>query len=58
MSVSVSTEVYGIKDAIKELKKIDPELRKQINKDAKDIAQPIISAAKSNYPVGYLSDMK
>ena len=58
MSVSVSTEVYGIKSAIKELKKIDPELRKQINKDAKEIAQPIISAAKSNYPVAYLSGMK
>jgi len=58
MSVSVSTEVYGIKDAIKELKKIDPEYRKQLNKDAKAIAQPVTDAAKSAYPVQFLSGMK
>jgi hypothetical protein len=58
MSVSVSTEVYGIKSAIKELKKIDPIYRKQLDKDAAQIAQPVVDAAKSAYPVEFLSGMQ
>ena len=52
-----SVEVSGVKSAIKELRKIDPELRKQFNKDAKEIVRPIIEAAKTNYPATYLSGM-
>lgn len=51
-------EVYGVKEAIKELRTIDPEYRKQLNRDAKEIAAPIVSAAKSNYPATLLSGMK
>ena len=58
MSVQVSTEVYGIKSAIKELKKIDPIYRKQLDKDAAQIAQPVVDAAKSAYPVEFLSGMQ
>jgi hypothetical protein len=35
-----SVEVSGVKSAIKELRKIDPELRKQFNKDAKEVVRP------------------
>jgi hypothetical protein len=45
-----SVEVSGVKSAIKELRKIDPELRKQFNKDAKEVVRPVIEAAKANYP--------
>ena len=55
MSAGVTTEVVGVKDAIKSLRKIDPELRKQFNKDAKGIVAPIIEDAKSRYPVRLLS---
>jgi len=52
-----SVEVSGVKSAIKELRKIDPELRKQFNKDAKEVVRPVIEAAKSNYPATFLSGM-
>jgi hypothetical protein len=49
--------VSGVKSAIKELRKIDPELRKQFNKDAKEVVRPVIEAAKANYPATFLSGM-
>ncbi len=52
-----SVEVSGVKSAIKELRKIDPELRKQFNKDAKEVVRPVVEAAKSNYPATFLSGM-
>ena len=58
MSVSAKIEVYGIKDALKELNKIDPVLRKQITKDAKAVAKPVVSDAQSKYPPTILSGMK
>ena len=58
MSVSAKIEVYGIKDALKELNKIDPTLRKQITKDAKAVAKPVVSDAQSKYPPTILSGMK
>jgi len=57
MTVSTKLEVYGVKDALKELQKTDKGLRKEINESAKAIAQPVTSAAKSNYPIKYLSGM-
>ena len=50
-------KMSGVKDAVKELRKIDPELRKQFNKDAKDVVRPVVDAAKSNYPAEFLSGM-
>ena len=58
MPVSAKIEVYGLKDALKELNKLDPILRKQITKDAKEIAKPVVSDAQSKYPVTILSGMK
>jgi len=53
----MNVQVIGVKDTIKELRSIDPDLRKQFNRDAKEIAQPIIDKAKSDYKTRYLSGM-
>ena len=58
MIVSAKIEVYGVKDALKELNKIDPALRKQITKDAKAVAKPVVTDAQSKYPPTILSGMK
>ena len=52
-----NVEVIGVKEVIKELRQLDPELRKQFNRDARQVAQPIIDEAKSRYPDRYLSGM-
>ena len=52
-----NVEVIGVKETIKELRSLDPELRKQFNKDARKIAEPITNEAKSRYPAKYLSGM-
>jgi len=57
MSAELRTEFVGAADAIKALRKIDPDLRKQFTKDVKQIAQPIVSAAQNAYPAEYLSGM-
>lgn len=54
---TVRTEFVGAADAIKALRKIDPDLRKQFTRDVKQIAQPIITAAQNAYPAEYLSGM-
>lgn len=55
MSAGVTTEIVGVKDAIKSLRKIDPELRKQFTRDAKAIVAPIIEDAKGRYPAKLVS---
>jgi mRNA-degrading endonuclease RelE of RelBE toxin-antitoxin system len=50
-------EVRGAKEALKELRKLEPELRKQFTKDAKRIAGPIVDEAKGKYPSAWLSGM-
>ena len=52
-----SVEISGVKNAIKELRKIDPELRKQFNKDAKEVVRPVVEEAKSAYPDVVLTGM-
>lgn len=39
-------DVVGIKDALRDLNKLDPTYRRQITKDFKDIVQPVVSLAK------------
>ena len=51
-------EVVGIKDTLKNLRTLDPEARKQFARDAKQIAAPITSEAKGNYPQLPLRGMK
>jgi hypothetical protein len=57
MTATAKVEVVGAKEAIKALGKIDKDLRKQFNADAKQIAQPLVSLAGSRYPDTPLSGM-
>jgi hypothetical protein len=50
-------QVIGVKETIKELRRLDPELRKQFNRDAKKVAQPVVDKARNSYPTRYLSGM-
>ena len=52
-----SVEVFGIKEALKELSSLDLDLRKQINLEAKTIAKPATDGIKAAYPSKYLSGM-
>lgn len=53
----MSITVIGAKETLKELRNLDPEMRKQFQKDAKQIAQPIVTDAQNRYPDKYLSGM-
>lgn len=55
--VKASVEVRGVQDAVRALRRIDPELRKQFNRDAKTIADPVIRQARQDYPEMPLSGM-
>jgi len=57
MTATARVQIVGAKEAIKALGKIDKDLRKQFNADAKQIAQPLISLAGSRYPETPLSGM-
>ena len=57
MAVDTKIELIGVQDAIKALRKIDPELRKQFNRDAKAIAEPVLNKARQDYPELPLSGM-
>lgn len=57
MAVDTRIELIGVQDAIKALRKIDPELRKQFNRDAKAIAEPVLNKARQDYPELPLSGM-
>jgi len=57
MTLTTNVSVYGAQDAIKALKNVDPEARKQFTKDVKNIAKPITEPAKRSYPASYLSNM-
>lgn len=57
MSVEVRAEVVGAKQLIAELSKIDRRISAEFRKEARQIAAPIVSAAKTNYPSKLLSGM-
>ena len=57
MTATVKTEVVGAKEAIRGLRKIDPELRNQFNRDVKAITRPVVDQAKGKYPTMPLSGM-
>jgi hypothetical protein len=52
MTVDVSMEFTGLKDALRELNTIDKKLRRQITKDFKAIVQPVVGKAESMLPTG------
>lgn len=45
-------QVYGIKEDLKTLNKLAPDLRRQITKDYRALMQPTISDARNNLPAG------
>ena len=55
--IRTNVRVDGINKAIVVLKGMDPDIRKQFNKDAKVILRPVVDDAKSRYPANYLSGM-
>jgi hypothetical protein len=52
MAIEISAEVRGIKEDLKLLNKLAPDLRRQITKDYKALMQPTISDAQNNLPSG------
>ena len=58
MAVSTTIEIVGVKQAINDLRKIDPQLQKDFKADATAIAQPAINAGKAVYKELPLSGMK
>jgi ABC-type Zn uptake system ZnuABC Zn-binding protein ZnuA len=47
--MSASHEITGVKEAIRALRKIDPEMRKTFNANVKTIAAPMTDAIKATY---------
>lgn len=45
----IAIDVKGGKETIKALRRLDPELRKEFNRNARSIAKPITDLAKSRY---------
>jgi hypothetical protein len=58
MTATARTEFVGGAAAIKALKSIDPEYRKDFNRQARSIVAPLIADAKGGYPQMPLSGMK
>ena len=49
MAADFRVEVEGVKRVIAALGKVDPELRKQFNKDARQVVKPLMDDAKQRY---------
>jgi hypothetical protein len=49
MAATTSVEVLGVKDTLKALRDLDPELRKQFARDVRQIAKPLTDEAKNLY---------
>lgn len=47
MPVSANMEIVGLKEALQELNKIDKRYRRQVTKEFKEIADPVVSQAKN-----------
>lgn len=45
-----SIEVLGVKETLKALRELDPQLRRQFDRDIKAVVAPMVSAAKGSYP--------
>jgi len=52
MTINVTMEVVGIKDALAKLNRIDKKLRMQITKDFKQVMQPVVDEAQNRLPFG------
>jgi len=52
-AVDTRVEIYGLKNALKELNKVDKVLRREITKDYKRVTLSLIQDAESAIPLGY-----
>jgi len=50
MSTRITLEVVGIKEALRDINKVSPTLRRQITKDFKEIVAPVVNDAKQRNP--------
>lgn len=50
MTVETKITVVGVRDALRELNKINPALRRQITRDFKEIVKPVIGEAQASLP--------
>ena len=50
MAANATVTVVGVKETLRELNKIEPELAKQIKKDVKQITASVVADAKSAVP--------
>lgn len=50
MPANMSTDIEGVAEAIKLLRKIDPEYRKEFNKGMRDVVAPMVREVKAGYP--------
>jgi hypothetical protein len=50
MSPRASLEIVGIKEALRDINKVSPTLRRQITKDYKEIVAPVIQDARERNP--------
>lgn len=57
MTTTATVGVFGVKEALKELRNVDPDLRKTINARAKEVVKPATDAIKAEYPAQLLSGM-
>lgn len=55
MPATIKTEIVGVKDTIKALRRIDPELRKQFNRDMKSVLAGTVAEIKAGYPNALMS---
>lgn len=49
MAVDAKVEVLNLKQVLKEVRELDPELRRQFAKDVRKITLPLVNAAKNKY---------
>jgi hypothetical protein len=54
----VTVELEGVKETLKALQRLDPELRKEFNRNARTIAKPAMDAAKAKYTTLPLSGFR
>jgi hypothetical protein len=52
-AVDTKVEIYGLKNALKELNKVDKVLRREITKDYKRVTLSLIQDAESAIPLNY-----
>lgn len=50
MSTRITLEVVGIKEALRDINKVSPSLRRQITRDFKEIVAPVVKDARQRNP--------